>query len=400
MKHTGLAVGAMILCVGLIGTTELIVTGALPGLASDLQVTVASTGLLVAIYAFAVAVGGPVISALTIKCDRRTLLIVLMSVFTLGNLLCTVGGQYPEVALGRVISALTKGTILASAALITVSLVNINKTGRSLATLSVGMNLATAAGTPIGVAIAAEYGWPVIFLILAILGVMFASLVILTVPRVPAPAGTSLRSDIQGLTDPPVLQSIGVTVLAQAGLFSAITYLAPILTSRSFHGRWWAVLLIFGLACAAGNVVSGCLADWRPFGPLLTMICLLAASLAELSLCTTAVQMTFWLAAVGFFGFGMSPGLQTMILRQCGPAQTLALTFSVSAFNAGNGFGALLGSMLLTLGMPISDIPLIGAIVTLAGAAALSLGSRSVDDHRTGASHRDDTETTADKPSA
>ncbi len=69
-----------------IGTTEFVIVGLLPTIVADLGVNLPSAGLLVSLYALGVAVGAPVLTALTGKGPRKTLLLSLMVLFTLGNL--------------------------------------------------------------------------------------------------------------------------------------------------------------------------------------------------------------------------------------------------------------------------------------------------------------------------
>lgn len=82
-----LALFALTISAFAIGTTEFVIVGLIPTIAADLQVSLPSAGLLVSLYALGVAIGAPVLTALTGRMPRKTLLIGLMVLFTLGNLL-------------------------------------------------------------------------------------------------------------------------------------------------------------------------------------------------------------------------------------------------------------------------------------------------------------------------
>lgn len=70
-----LALLALTISAFAIGTTEFVIVGLIPTIAVDLGVSVPSAGLLVSLYALGVAVGAPVLTALTGKLPRKTLLI-------------------------------------------------------------------------------------------------------------------------------------------------------------------------------------------------------------------------------------------------------------------------------------------------------------------------------------
>ena len=74
-----LALWALTLSAFAIGTTEFVIVGLVPTIAQDLAISVPSAGLLVSLYALGVAVGAPVLTALTGNWPRKPLLLALMS---------------------------------------------------------------------------------------------------------------------------------------------------------------------------------------------------------------------------------------------------------------------------------------------------------------------------------
>src|SRR3954462_13828260 len=66
-----------------IGTTEFVIVGLIPTIATSLGVSVPSAGLLVSLYALGVAIGAPVLTALTGCIPRKQLLLGLMTLFTI-----------------------------------------------------------------------------------------------------------------------------------------------------------------------------------------------------------------------------------------------------------------------------------------------------------------------------
>ena len=58
-----------------VGTESFMIAGLLPGMAADLGVGIATAGQLVTAFAFAYALSSPVLTALTGRINRRSLLI-------------------------------------------------------------------------------------------------------------------------------------------------------------------------------------------------------------------------------------------------------------------------------------------------------------------------------------
>ena len=77
-----------------IGTTEFVIMGLLLQVAADLGVSVATTGLLISGYALGVFVGAPILTLATRKLPRKQVLILLMAIFTLGNIACALAPSY------------------------------------------------------------------------------------------------------------------------------------------------------------------------------------------------------------------------------------------------------------------------------------------------------------------
>ena len=97
-----LALWALTLSAFAIGTTEFVIVGLLPTLAHDLGVSLPSAGLLVSLYALGVAIGAPVLTALTARFPRKTVLLGLMALFIAGNLLAWLAPGYQSLIAARI----------------------------------------------------------------------------------------------------------------------------------------------------------------------------------------------------------------------------------------------------------------------------------------------------------
>ncbi len=85
-RNGGLALLALAISAFGIGTTEFVPVGLLAAIAGDLNIGITLAGLIISGYAIGVAVGAPILTALTNRMNRKTLLMALMVVFIAGNL--------------------------------------------------------------------------------------------------------------------------------------------------------------------------------------------------------------------------------------------------------------------------------------------------------------------------
>jgi predicted MFS family arabinose efflux permease len=118
-----LALWALTLSAFAIGTTEFVIVGLIPTIAASLRVSVPSAGLLVSLYALGVAVGAPVLTALTGRVPRKTLLLGLMLLFTAGNLTAWMAPGYAALMAARVLTGLAHGVFFSIGSTIATSLV-------------------------------------------------------------------------------------------------------------------------------------------------------------------------------------------------------------------------------------------------------------------------------------
>jgi len=116
-----LALLALTLGAYAIGTTEFVIVGLIPTIAADLGVTLPSAGLLVSLYALGVAVGAPVLTALTGRVPRKTLLVALMLLFTLGNVIAWMAPGYGSLIVARVLTGLAHGVFFSIGSIIATS---------------------------------------------------------------------------------------------------------------------------------------------------------------------------------------------------------------------------------------------------------------------------------------
>ena len=170
-----IALLALTLSAFAIGTTEFVIVGLIPTMAADLNVSLPSAGLLVSLYALGVAIGAPVLTALTSKMNRKHVLLAVMGLFVVGNLLAWQAPGYNTLIAARILTGLAHGVFFSIGSTIATGLVSKEKAASAIAIMFTGLTVALVTGVPLGTYIGQHFGWETTFLIVAILGLIALS---------------------------------------------------------------------------------------------------------------------------------------------------------------------------------------------------------------------------------
>lgn len=379
-----LALLALTIAAFAIGTTEFVIVGLIPTIAADLGVTLPSAGMLVSLYALAVAIGAPVLTALTGKVPRRPLLVGLMLLFTLGNVAAWLAPGYGSLVVARVLTGLAHGVFFSVGSVIATSLVSKEKAASAIATMFGGMTVAFVTGIPLGTWIGQNFGWRATFLVVAAFGLVALLGAFLFVPRdIKNAAPAPLLRQARVLLQPRLLLVYAMTAVGYGGSLIAFTFLAPILQDVSGFkpSAVSVVLLAYGISVAVGNVWGGKLADKEGAVRALKKVFLgLAAVLVVLSFTAPhPVLVVLTVLAWGAFAFGSVPALQSYVVEQAGKiapdAVEVAAGFNISAFNVGIAIGASVGGLVVSR-FGLIHTPWIAGLVTLAAVGLTALSGR------------------------
>jgi DHA1 family inner membrane transport protein len=363
-----------------IGVTEFVIMGLLLQVSTDLGVSIPAAGLLMTGYALGVFVGAPILTIATRRLPRKTTLLVLMAIFTLGNLACALVPTYGLLMAARVFTALAHGAFFGVGSLVAVSLVAPERKASAIAIMFTGLTLATLLGVPFGSWLGLSHGWRATFWAVSGVGLVALAVLAVFVPRTPAPKTLApLSEEFAVLARPQVQMGLAMTVLGFGGVFAVFTYIQPILTELAGYSREAvsAILLVFGAGLVAGNLVGGKWADRRLSSSLLGTLAFLSLALVGAGFAfhdkIGAVIAAFLLGAAAFAT--VAP-LQMRVLQQAGGVeQGLASSLNIAAFNLGNAFGAWLGGAVIAHGPGLAAVAPIAALVPLSalGLAVLSL---------------------------
>ncbi|MDB5441451.1 MAG: major facilitator superfamily 1 [Caulobacteraceae bacterium] len=353
-----------------IGVTEFAPMGMLPTIAGDLGVSIPVAGLLISAYAFGVVLGAPLMTLTTGRVPRRTLLVGLMGIFTLGNLLAALSTSYGMLLAARLITSLNHGAFFGVGAIVAAGLVPENRRAGAVAAMFSGLTIANVVGVPLATWAGDQIGWRASFWGIAGLGLTAMAALRLTLPKVSATRTGNALAELKVLSRPRVLAALGLTVIGSSAMFTVFTYITPIL-QRETHasiGYVAAMLVTYGVGLTVGNWLGGRFADRSVDRTLIVTLASLIALLIALAFimpfaAPTAILIFLW----GVASFALVPPLQMRVMSAAAEAPNLASAMNIGAFNLGNALGAALGGGVIAAGLGYPA-------VALAGAASASLG--------------------------
>ncbi|MFD0273460.1 MFS transporter [Kitasatospora sp. NPDC127111] len=364
-----------------IGTTEFVVMGLLPEIAGDYGVSIPTAGLLVTGYAVGVVLGAPLMTVLGTRTGRKTMLMLLMGLFTVGNLLSALAPSFGVMLAGRIVASLAHGAFFGIGSVVAADLVAPDRKAGAIATMFTGLTVANIVGVPLGTFIGQAVGWRTTFGVVAVLGVVGLLGIARLVPDLPRPEGAHLRRELAAFRNVQVVLAMAMTVLGFGGVFAAITYIAPMMTHVAGYsdGAVTWLLVLFGVGMFLGNLVGGRFADRRLMPMLYASLGGLAVVLALFTFTAHhKILAAVTILLVGALGFATVPPLQKRVLDQAHGAPTLASAVNIGAFNLGNALSAWLGGIVIAAGLGYTAPNWVGAVLA-AAALALALWSAALE---------------------
>jgi DHA1 family inner membrane transport protein len=361
-----------------IGTTEFVIMGLLPEVATDFGVSIPSAGLLISGYALGVVVGAPLLTAIGSKISRKTVLVALMGVFIVGNLISALAPTYGVLMTGRIVAALSHGAFFGVGSVVAASLVPKAKQASAIALMFTGLTVANVFGVPGGTALGQAFGWRSTFWAVTALGVIGLLGIVFLVPRQGVSEGPGLRSELAVFRNLQVWLALAMTALGFAGVFASFTYIAPMMTEVagfSTGAVTW-LLVLFGGGLVVGNLLGGKLADRSLMPSLYVILALLAVVLVAFVFTAHGqVPAAVTIALFGAAGFATVAPLQKRVMDKAAGAPALASAANIAAFNLGNAVGAYLGGLTIEHGLGYTAPNWVGAALATAGlAVALTSG--------------------------
>lgn len=363
-----------------LGTSEFMLSGLLPPIADDMDVSIPRAGLLISAFAIGMVIGAPLLAVATLRLPRRTTLITLITVFGAGQVAGALAPSYGVLFASRVVSALACAGFWAVGAAVAIAMVPFGARARAMAVMIGGLSIANVLGVPAGAFLGEHLGWRSAFWAVGAASAVALVGVVTLIPRIPLPEQKPrLRRELSIYRDRHVWLAVAVTALAAGGVFCAFSYLAPLLTDVAGLDAGWVptVLALFGIGALIGTTIGGRVADAHLFGVLLSGIAASTLFLVALAVFASGPAAVIALSfLLGVSAFYTAPALNARMFNVAGAAPTLAGATTTAAFNLGNTGGPWLGGTVIDLGLGFRSPAWAGAAMTLLALATAALALR------------------------
>ncbi|MCQ2998980.1 MFS transporter [Pseudomonas syringae] len=378
-----LALWALALSAFGIGTTEFVIAGLLPQVAADFNISIPQAGNLATVYALGVFVGAPLLIILGTRIPRKPMLLLLMSLFVIGNFVTATASDFDIALLGRLVTSLTHGAFFGIGAILAADLVAPNKRVQAISFMFSGLTVANLVGVPVGTWLSQVMSWRDTFYAITIVGVLGFIGVLMLIPKIPNHERPQIKKEFAAFANPRVLLAMGITVFGPAAFFTSITYIAPMMVeiARFDPGSVTWLMVVFGLGLFVGNILGGRYAD-KALMPLLYLtlggqaIVLLIFSLTAHS----QIMSVACILLMAGFGFATVSPIQKLVMdkARAAGAPTLASAVNIGLFNLGNAIGAWVGGIVIAAGLGLAAPNWAGAILSMI-ALLLALASGALD---------------------
>jgi MFS transporter, DHA1 family, inner membrane transport protein len=356
------ALAALALAVFSIGTTEFVVPGLLPEIATDLGASIPRTGLLVTGYAAGVAVGGTLLVVLTRNLSQKTTLLLLVGIFAAGHVMAAVAPSYEFLMAARILTSFCHGAFVGVASVVAMQVVAADRKAMAVAVVWVGFCLASIVGLPAGTALGHAYGWRATMWIVGILGLAAGLGIAAFVPARLTADRSDLRSELAVLSSPQLLLALAISMLLTAGTLSVFTHIVPFLVEATGISKEVVRVVLF--AFVVGGTISMFIgarfADWKLLPTVVAILVALRQLSTHAGVQTNPVLTTASVVVWGFLVYAPAAPIQVRIVTLAEKGPNLASTLNQSAFNIGNAVGPFLGAAMLTSGFGFGSLPWAG----------------------------------------
>ena len=195
------------------------------------NITGAQFGLLVSAYTLAAGASGLVASAYVDRFGRKRLLLVLYSLFALATLACGLAPTYGSLMAARIAAGIFGGVLSALSQTIVGDVIPFERRGRAMGIVMTAFSVASVAGVPAGLFLAAHFGWHAPFFAIAALSALFAVFAAVTLPALTDHLKASQSSSAVGrissvLADTNHLKAFTFSALLMFAGFTTVPYLA------------------------------------------------------------------------------------------------------------------------------------------------------------------------------
>jgi len=355
-----------------IGTTEFVMMGLLPDIASEFKITIPQAGYVIAGYALGVVIGAPLLVAATSQYTPKKILAFLMLLFTTFNILSAFAPSNTILFIARFFSGLPHGAFFGVGSVVATRLADKGKQAQAISIMFAGLTVANLLVVPLETYIGHHYSWRYSFASIGLIGVITLAAIYFILPSLPGATDSNLKAELQVFKKAEPWLVFLMTAIGTGGLFCWISYIAPLMTQVSGFEATMVpyILMVAGLGMVAGNIVGGKLADkLKPLNACMVLLFAMATTLVLIYLLSeykvAAIALTF---IAGACSLAIASPIQVLMIHTTKEAEMLGASLTQAAFNLGNALGAFLGGLPIAAGLGYASPALVGVAMAILGA--------------------------------
>ncbi len=354
-----------------LGLTEYVMMGILPDTALAMKVSIPQAGSFISMYALGVVAGAVLLVVIARTKPLKTILLWLMSIFTIANLATAFVGNYHLFCAIRFIAGLPHGAFFGVGAISAGRLCEHGKENQAVATMIAGMTVANLLGIPFGTFISHNLSWRLTFLLIGLFGFVIVYSIIKLIPYLKPLPDNGFRGQFNFLKSIGPWLLIVAVVMGNGGIFCWYSYINPLLVKVSgIMPKYVSIVMVLaGAGMCIGNFLGGKLSD--KFSPALV------AGMTQLTACIALLLIFFFasnpIASIILMCvctgclFAVSAPQQVLLIENARGGEMLGASFSQISFNLGNAIVAFVGALPVKYGLGYQYTAIPGAFFAFIG---------------------------------
>lgn len=352
------------ICVFIFNMSEFMPIGLLTDIAADFSISEAQAGMIISIYAWAVAILSLPIMLLLRRMEYRRMLLMCVVMFAGFQFMSGVANSYWMLVIARLGVAVSHSIFWSIASPLAVRVVAPGLQKLAISTIAAGTSIAMIIGLPLGRVIGLSLGWRMSFVVIAVVAVLALLLLVVVFPRLENPGTFTVRR-LPEIFRNKVLVGIYILVAVYVtGYYTGYSYIEPFLGQISGFSETMitVALTVFGLAGIGGSILFTKVYDRTRFRFVMaalsgSALCLLLLRPFAGSVMAVMVVCALW----GMFATSFNVAFQNEALK-ASPSDATAISMSLFSgiFNVGIASGSMIGGF-VTDGIGVGNIGYTGA---------------------------------------
>ncbi|HIW31434.1 MAG TPA: MFS transporter [Candidatus Paenibacillus intestinavium] len=350
-SYMNIRVIALTIAAFVVGLVELIIGGILPQIATDLEVSISSAGLLITVFSLVFAIAGPLLLSATSKIERKKLLLVSLVIFFVGTIVAFLAPNYFVLLIARIINAASGSLVIVLALTLSIKVVPKHYQARAIGFVSMGISSSIVIGIPVGVLISDFWSWRIIFLIASILTVIAFFIIVLFIDKVPGGKVITIREQFHAIKQIKIASAHLMMMFAIGAHYLFYAYLTPYV--QQYYGlnasQVSMIYFAFGFSAIAGGFLGGVLSDRiNPRRAVVTIVTIFLITLLFISLTRDSFYLFIPLLIVwGIMSWAVSPPQQAYLIQTSPQTGDIQQSIHNSALQFGIAGGSALGGFLI-----------------------------------------------------